>query len=124
VSVAVAIVSLIGGARAVAAAASQPQAVTIATEGTIVEGSQSGTFSAAGAVVDEGTFSFHEEVHKDFAFAALGAPTFGIVRSAEFFVVIGSGTPRHQFLALQLFDAAGEFHRVGGEALRPRMAPI
>jgi hypothetical protein len=65
--------------------AAQPQEVTIATDGALVGGTQVGTFVATGAIADEGTYSFNEGSHEDFAFAGRGAPTFGIVRSFEFF---------------------------------------
>ena len=59
--------------------------VTIATVGAIVDGSQSGTFTATGGITDTGTFQFHENVPRDFTFGGIGAPTFGIVRAVEFF---------------------------------------
>ena len=41
---------------------------------------------ATGAIDDEGTYAFDLDLHKAFAFAGFGAPTFGIARSLEFFV--------------------------------------
>jgi hypothetical protein len=65
--------------------AAQPEAMTIHTVGTLVNGSQAGTFIATGAVADAGTYAFHEDVHRDFNFGAIGSQTFGIVRSVEYF---------------------------------------
>jgi hypothetical protein len=65
--------------------AAQPEAVTIHTVGTLVDGSQAGTFLASGAIADVGTYTFHEDVHRDFNFGAIGSQRFGIVRSVEFF---------------------------------------
>jgi len=79
------LVAAIGLVSAAPASAKQPEAVAIATTGAVVDGTQAGTFLATGAIEDEGTYAFHEDVHHDFAFAAIGAPTFGIVRSLEFF---------------------------------------
>jgi hypothetical protein len=67
------------------ALATQPEVVHITTAGSIVGGTQVGTFVATGAIADQGTYAFHEDVHHDFAFGGVGAPTFGIVRSLEFF---------------------------------------
>jgi hypothetical protein len=67
------------------AAAAPHTPVTIATVGAIVDGSQSGTFTATGGIGDTGTFQFHEDVPRDFTFGGIGAPTFGIVRAVEFF---------------------------------------
>jgi hypothetical protein len=76
---------LVGNAYEATASDPRPKTVTIATVGTIVKGSQVGTITASGAIADEGTFEFREYVHRDFAYAGIGAPTFGIVRSVEFF---------------------------------------
>jgi hypothetical protein len=65
--------------------AARPEEVTIVTVGTIVQGSQAGTFTAEGAIEDEGTIDFTEDLSRAFARAAFGAPTFGIVRAAEHF---------------------------------------
>jgi hypothetical protein len=65
--------------------AAKPDPITIHTVGSLVSGSQTGTFVATGNVVDTGTYTFHEDVHRDFNFGAIGSQTFGIVRSVEFF---------------------------------------
>jgi hypothetical protein len=71
---------------AAAAEAAEFQPVTITTAGAIVGGSQSGTFNATGGITDTGTYTFAEDLHRYFTFGGIGAPTFGIVRSVQFFV--------------------------------------
>jgi len=65
--------------------AAQPEEVTIETVGTIVQGSQTGTFEATGAIADTGTIDFTEILPREFARGAFGAPTFTIVRATEHF---------------------------------------
>jgi hypothetical protein len=52
--------------------------------GAFADGSQTGTFHIeTGEISDDGTFSFAENLHKEFAF--VGTPSGGVVRSVETF---------------------------------------
>jgi hypothetical protein len=82
------------------------------TLGSIVDGSQSGTFGATEGLVDAGTFQFHETVPRDFTFGGIGAPTFGIVRAVEFFV--GQDGSTFDLQTRITFTVAGDVANVEG----------
>lgn len=89
--------------------ANQPEAVAISTEGSIVGDTQVGTFVATGAIDDQGTYAFRESDPQAFAFAGIGAPTFGIVRSLEFFTGGKGSFTLQNTVTLRFTDTPGIF---------------
>jgi hypothetical protein len=98
---------------AAAAEAAEFQSVTITTEGGIVGGSQSGTFVATGGITDTGTYTFAEDLHRYFTFGGIGAPTFGIVRSVQFFVGADGTFDLQNVIKFAVTDQRGVFSVTG-----------
>jgi hypothetical protein len=104
------------GAAQLSAAAAEPaefQSVAITTEGGLVGGSQSGTFNATDGISDTGTYTFAEDLRRYFTFGGIGAPTFGIVRSVQFFVGADGTFDLQNVIKFAVTDQPGVFSVTG-----------